>query len=126
MIGQFTETMRSVGSNVLMGQGTILVVLGPPQAQMMARDGFSRQMLQERFFEDTKFLPEDWPFSGTSAKHKIGNLEGVHGWVPEERKIRITERPSDILIMVGGRADHIHSSYMPPMTFSEHTSALVW
>jgi hypothetical protein len=126
MIQQYVDTMQCVGSNVLMGQGTMLWLLSPAHARFYAEHGYSRQMLQEIFFERTKFAPDDWPFGKADGQRKVGKVTEVKGWVEAERKVKITTEATDILIVVAGRDDPIHSTYMPPMTFSDWTSAKVW
>jgi hypothetical protein len=126
MIGQFVHTMRAIGANVLCGQGTLVWVLNPAHARFLAQAGYTRQALQERFFEATKFTPEAWPFADTTGTRKLGNIQDAHGWSAEDGKVRITERASDIYVLVGGRDHPIHSTYMTAMPYSESTSAAVW
>lgn len=91
--------------------GTLLWVMNPAHARMIAIDGFDRTRLQERLFEQASFPPEDWP---------------VGDWVVRDGKVLVTRSPADIYIMVAGRDDPLHSTYMPPMTFCTATSAKVW
>jgi hypothetical protein len=126
MIHQFVDTMRSVGANVLCGQGTLVWVLNPAHARFLAGAGHTRQSLQQKLFEATKFTPDDWPFAGTSGNRKVGEIEDVHGWSPDDGKIRITESATDIYVLIAGRNHPIHSTYMTAMPYSESTCARVW
>jgi hypothetical protein len=110
-----------------MGQGTMLWLMGPPHARFYAERGYTRQILQELFFERTKFERDTWPFGLPGEQLRdISPTTETKGWIDDEQKVKITTDPTDILIVVAGRDDPIHSTYMPPMTYSDWTSAKVW
>lgn len=116
ILEQFTRLMKAVGTNLNFSMGTLLWVINPSHARMIADAGYDRQKLKERLFEDASFAESDWPH---------GNWE-VGDWVVENGRVKVTKSPDDIYIIVAGRDDPLHSTYMPPMTFSEAVSTRVW
>lgn len=117
ILEQFAKLMKSVGTNVNFSMGTLLWVLNPSHARMLADEGFTRQELQQRLFEQASFDPAEWPYGNWA----VGDWE-----VGDDGKVKITRSPDQIYIIVAGRDDPLHSTYLPPMTFSDATSAKVW
>jgi hypothetical protein len=110
--------MKSVGTNRNTSRGTLLWIIPPALARVFAADGYTRQSLQERLYEEAKFEWGQW-----------GNWEFLHGdgrHLEVDGKVVITRSPSDIYIMVAGRDDPLHASYLPSVMISLAQCSVVW
>jgi hypothetical protein len=102
IIGQLARVSRGSGTGIYWSRGTHLYVINPGHARILADAGYDRRRLQEALFERGRIPLEEWP---------EGNIS--HGdWHVEDGKIRLTERPEDLWVMVAGGRDPIHSVYM--------------
>ena len=117
LIHDFSELMKGVGTNLHTSAGTLLWVIPPSIAEAFANDGYTRRSLQERLFEEAKF---QWG--------KFGNWEDLHGTLYEEvdGKVLVTSSPDDIYIVVAGRDDPLHATYLPSVMISYAASTKVW
>ena len=116
LIWDFVEVMTALGTNRNTSSGTLLWVISSGRARILARAGYTRESLQQRLFEDAKFEWGPW-----------GNWEGLLGQrhVEEDGKVLITRAPSDIYIVVAGRSDPHHATYLPSVRISYATSEIV-
>ena len=112
------------------GAGEMAVVMCPLHAQIMARDGMSKQEVQQYFFEHTQDVPISWfseelPEEMRSAMtgeltSRINIAELVRKGLVKPGQTQITEkgvsmaaRPDQFAIVVaGGDAGH-HMAYLP-------------
>jgi hypothetical protein len=118
VVWDFGELMKSVGTNRNTSRGTLLWIIPPALARVFAADGYTRQSLQERLYEEAKFEWGQW-----------GNWEFLHGdgrHLEVDGKVVITRSPSDIYIMVAGRDDPLHASYLPSVMISLAQCSVVW
>jgi hypothetical protein len=122
LIWEYGELMKSVGSCRNSSAGTLLWVFPPAVARQFVAEGYTRQSLQERLFEEAKFKWGRW-----------GNWEGLHRQQDgpqhledENGKVLVTRSPDDIYIMVAGRDDPIHGIYLPSVMISFASSKVVW
>jgi hypothetical protein len=113
LIADFVEVMTAVGTNRNTSSGTLLWVISPARAQVLARAGYTRESLQQRVFEDCKFNWGPW-----------GNWEGMMGerHAEEDGKVLITQSPADINFIVAGRDDVHHATYLPSVRISAAAS----
>jgi hypothetical protein len=116
VIDHLARAMRAGGTNVYWSRGTLLLVLNPGHAEIIARGGYDRPKLQERLFEDGAIPLDDL---------RTGNIP-MGDWVVKDGRVQITESPADILVMVAGGPEPLHSVYMTGFGVSNATSARVW
>lgn len=112
---QFSRLIHTVGTNIYTSYGSPVIVISPGHAQRLAEEGYSRQRLQRELFELGKVPLADMPF---------GNLQ-IAQWTLDGEDILITQRPEDILILVAGGDESLHSMYMQPFCLGHAASAVV-
>jgi hypothetical protein len=112
---QFSRLMHTVGTNIFTSYGSPVLVISPGHARRLAEEGYGRQRLQRELFELGKVPVADMPF---------GNLD-IAQWTTEGDDILITQKPEDILILVAGGNESLHSMYMQPFCLGHAVSALV-
>jgi hypothetical protein len=116
IIDHFARAMRNGGTNVYWSRGTLLMVVSPGHADILAGEGFTREKLQERLFEEAMIPLSDMPY---------GNIPQGH-WVERDGKVLITESPQDIYIVCAGGPEPLHSVYMTGFGVANAASAKVW
>jgi hypothetical protein len=119
LIWDYSELMKSVGTNKIHSTGTLLWVVPPYQARLFAEVGWTRETLQQRLFDDAWFPVDPW-FDPSTRRGK-GALKDIVG-----EKKKITGASSDIYLMVAGRDDPLHATYLPSVTISRAASRTVW
>lgn len=102
IIEQLARAYRGPGTGMYWSRGTALFVINPGHAAILSRDGYDRRRLQEVLFEKGSPTLDELP---------EGNI-AQGDWVVENGRVRITERPDDIWIMVAGGPEPLHSVYM--------------
>lgn len=106
-------TMATFATNDLGRGGKPLVAIGPEHANLLARDGFTREKVQEYLFENARVRLEALPpemREWLEVRHDIDRSV----WTP--RGIPLADRPSDIFVMVAGGKGR-HSCFMPNFAF---------
>ncbi len=102
------KSMISMGSyNVFLGEGDVMLVLGPDHAGFLAEENWSKDDIRNYLYE--------------MARNPIELLEGRGGWGLDEfrtewaknfEKVPVVKSPDNILIVVAGGKGR-HSSYIP-------------
>jgi hypothetical protein len=116
IIDHFARAMRNGGTNVYWSRGTLLMVISPGHADILAGEGYTREKLQERLFEEAMIPLDDMPF---------GNIPQGE-WTERNGKVLITESPADIYIICAGGPEPLHSVYMTGFGVANAASAKVW
>lgn len=102
IIEQLARAYRGPGTGMYWSRGTALFVINPGHAAILSREGYDRKRLQEVLFEKGSPTLDEVP-EGNIAQGE---------WVVENGRVRITESPDDIWIMVAGGPEPLHSVYM--------------
>ena len=111
-------TLASTGANNFYLEGSPLIVLGPEHAEVVARDGFSKDDVR-RFLSERAILPRalvSEPMIDELERRCPDHLLGERG----RDGIRFNTRPEDLVILVAGGAGR-HSAILP--TFGDSTRA---
>jgi hypothetical protein len=107
-------TIATSGSNDLGRGGKPLVVLGPEHADILAREGHTRESLQKHFFENARFpmqmLPDD-------MREWLKKRSDVDSSLWNDKGIPVANRPEDVFILVAGGKGR-HSVYIPSFGFT--------
>jgi hypothetical protein len=102
LIDHFARVMRAGGTGIYWSRGTCLLAVNPGHARILAEDGYDRQRLQERLFEEAMIPLSDMPH---------GNIP-QGDWTVVGGKVLLTESPDDIYIAVAGGPEPYHTVYM--------------
>lgn len=102
IIEQLARAFRGPGTGMYWSRGTALFVINPGHAAILHREGYDRRRLQEVLFAKGSPRLEELP---------EGNI-AQGDWVVEDGRVRITESPDDVWIMVAGGPEPLHSVYM--------------
>jgi hypothetical protein len=122
LITDFCDVMKAVK----IGSGTLLWVIPPAMAHVFAEDGYTRQSLQERLFQDSK---SSRPFRREYLHQLDGGEEPPEGAAAGdvvERQASVTSSPADIYLLVAGGPAPTHAICLPGTAFSSAGSARVW
>jgi hypothetical protein len=115
IIDHFARAIRAGGTNVYWSKGSLVMVVNPGHARILAAEGHTRRSLQERLFEQGMIPLSDLPH---------GNIPQGE-WVVVDGKVRITSSPDEIYIVVAGGPEPLHSVYMTGLGVCNAASARV-
>jgi hypothetical protein len=113
---QYVRAMQATGTNLMWSRGNPVIVLSPNHAVKFMDEGIDRRRIQEELFERSKIPLEMFP---------AGNLP-ICEWTVEDGKVLVCAVPEDIMIVVAGGREGLHSSYMQPFGPNAACSAPVW
>lgn len=116
LIDHFARAMRAGGTNIYWSRGTLLLVVNPGHARILADEGYDRASLQERLFEQALIPLTDMPH---------GNIPQGE-WRLTDGKVQVTESPEDIYIVVAGGPEPYHTVYLTGFGVANACSARVW
>ncbi|PYM16006.1 MAG: hypothetical protein DMD81_13620 [Candidatus Rokuibacteriota bacterium] len=110
MIETIARAMAVSGSNNMFMSQEVLLVLGPEHAQIAARQGFDKERVRQRLFEQARIPFDQIGQSNADVLQvwRAGCIDEVDG----RRSLRIAEKPGDIVIVVAGGAGN-HSASIP-------------
>jgi hypothetical protein len=116
LVHQIGAAMQAVGTNRFFSHGTPVVVLCPGQVERLESEGYDRERLQRALFE-----------AGQSSldAHPYGNY-CLGKWTVVNDKVLPCARPEDIVIVVAGGDESLHSLYLQPFYANPATSRRVW
>ncbi len=110
------STMAGMGSNNAYALGEPILALGPEHAEILARDGISKDDIREYVFIHARVPREQW---------EAGGMHGM-GFVPDnlfpgESALPLIRKPEHLMIIVVGGPGR-HSCWMP--TFGSMTRSV--
>jgi hypothetical protein len=110
MLETIARAMAVSGSNNMFMSQEALLVLGPEHAAIAARQGFDKERARQTLFEHARIPFEHIGQSNADvlAVWRSNCIEEADG----RRRLRIVEKPEDILIVVAGGAGN-HSASIP-------------
>jgi hypothetical protein len=118
LIEDFAELMRSVGTNRLSSCGTLLWAIPPFQARLLAKEGWTMEGLQQELFQRARFeVAPQREYEGNYSRRRRKGADGLND---------ITRSAADINIIVAGRDDPLHATYLPSVMISWAISNTVW
>jgi hypothetical protein len=106
-------TMATFATNDLARGGKPLVVIGPEHASMLARDGFTRETVQQYLFEHARVRLDALP---REMREWLEVRHDIDRSLWSERGLPVAARPSDIFVMVAGGKGR-HSCYIANFAF---------
>jgi hypothetical protein len=116
IIDLLLKAMRGTGVNLTYSSGSLLLIISPGHAEILAKHGWDRSELQERLFSDSMIPETDFPYGNCAQGH----------WIVNNGRVQVTEAPEDIHIIVAGGTEAIHSVYAPAYCIGKAQSAKVW
>jgi hypothetical protein len=116
LLDMMLKTMRAPGTHLNYSSGSLIWILSPGHAQILADGGWTREELREYLFEQAAVPLADMPFGNSPA----GDWRVVDG------RIQITGSPGDIHVMVAGSSEPLHSAYGVGVPMGHLQSARVW
>jgi hypothetical protein len=116
LLHSMVKTMRVPGTHLSFSTGSLLWILSPGHARILADGGWTREELREHLFERAAVPVEDMPYGNSPA----GDWRVVDG------RILVTGSPGDIHIMVAGGPEPLHSAYGVGVPMGHLQSARVW
>jgi hypothetical protein len=109
ILDDIADTISRTGATHWLNK-RIAVILGPEHAQLLARNGYSKQDVKEYFVAHTG--RPAWMFRGT-GKRSLTEHDGVA--VPDDELVRIISSPDDILVAVAGALNAGVSAVAQPL-----------
>jgi hypothetical protein len=113
LIGMIAGTMATFATNDLGRGGKPVLILGPEHAHMLARDGYTRQSIQQALFERARVRVDDLP---PHLREWLEERHDIDRSVWNARGVPIAGRPEDIFVLVAGGKGR-HSAYVPNFAF---------
>jgi hypothetical protein len=116
VLNSMLKVMRVPGTHLSFSTGSLLWILSPGHARILADGGWTREELREYLFEQAAIPLEDLPFGNSPAGD----------WVVIDGRIQVTGSPGDIHIMVAGGPEPLHSAYGVGVPMGHLQTARVW
>ena len=108
--------MQLPGTHLSFSSGSLIWILSPGHARILADGGWTREELREHLFERASIPLDNLPFGNSPA----GDWRVVDG------RIQLTGSPGDIHIMVAGGPEPLHSAYGVGVPMGHLQTARVW
>jgi hypothetical protein len=116
LLHQLGRLMQAVGTNNFFSHGSPVIVLNPGHAARLQAEGYDRSRLQHAAFEAGQAPIEDYPY---------GNYPTAN-WTVRDGKVFPCERAEDIVVLVAGGDEPLHTLYLQPFYPNLSTSREVW
>jgi hypothetical protein len=116
LLDQLGRIMQAVGSNLFFSYGSPVVVLSPGQVDRLIDEGYDRKRLQAAIFEAGKAPVGDYKF----GNYCLGK------WVVEDDKILPCRTPDDVIIVVSGGGESLHTLYLQSAFSTVACTREVW
>jgi hypothetical protein len=100
------DALAFLGSNnVLMGRGTVLVILTPGQATLFDRAGLSKADVAEGVWEAARIPIDRFP---ATVRPQPPNV-----WIEDDGYVRVVKSPDSVLVLVAGGPEAHYAHVMP-------------
>jgi hypothetical protein len=100
------DGLAFIGSNnILMGRGTVLVILTPGQAGFFDRAGLSKADVAEKIWEAAKIPLDRFP---ATVRPQPPNV-----WLEDDGAVRVVASPDRVLVIVAGGPEAHYAHVMP-------------
>ncbi|MEQ8194326.1 MAG: hypothetical protein RIB59_07535 [Rhodospirillales bacterium] len=110
VIDHFVGAMTALGNNNIIFPSGPLLVFSPEHAQVLARDGFTKEKIRDYIFKHARIpLSRFGPRSVKGLHHRRSNWFATVG---DPDHIGVADKPEDIQIVVAG-GPGIHSLFIP-------------
>ena len=122
VLEHFIGALTGLGHNNIIFPTGPLFVLSPEHAHTLARDGYNKERIKQRIFENARI-----PLSRFSKRTVAGLRHRRARWFAEAgdaKHIGVADRPQDINIVVAGGAG-IHSQFVPTSFSYEPVTRLI-
>ncbi|MBI2907635.1 MAG: hypothetical protein HYX92_08280 [Chloroflexi bacterium] len=110
MLILLANAMSVLGTNNMNHAGEPLIIMCPPNAQMMAEEGFSKEQARQFLFENSRVSIDSWP-NDKRSHIMAGDGHMVDGFAYPAKRVE------DVMIVVAGGPGGLHSSFVA--TFGE-------
>ncbi len=121
LLEMIAGTMATLGPNDLARKGHPTVALGPEHAQMLDREGWTREKVQAFLHEFARVPVERLPKEMEVWLREREDIDKTT-WTP--RGIPLAATPQDFLVFIAGGTGR-HSSFMPSFGFGAPVSRLI-
>jgi hypothetical protein len=100
------DALAFMGSNnVLMGRGTVLVILTPGQAGFFDRAGLSKADVAEGIWESARIPVDRFPLTVRPQPPNV--------WLEEDGYVRVVKAPENVIVLVAGGPEAHYAHVMP-------------